>query len=93
MSGLHANQIHELAFAYEIKTFLPSFLRLFHLLKDYKMLNEKYLLEFLKYVGQDLPELFNRLQQLANEVIDLESKKKQSIDALAQLTDKLSLVS
>ena len=72
---------------------LPSFLRLFHLLKDYKMLNEKYLLEFLKYVGQDLPELFNRLQQLANEVIDLESKKKQSTDVLAQLTDKLSLVS
>jgi hypothetical protein len=85
------NQLHELAFAYsEIKTFLPSFLKLFHLLKDRKMLNEKYLLEFLKYVGQDIPELTYRLQQLANEVIDLESKKRQSIDALAQLSDTLS---
>ena len=85
------NQLHELAFAYsEIKNFLPSFLKLFHLLKDCKMLNEKYLLEFLKYAGQDLPELTYRMQQLANEVIDLESKKKQSIDALAQLSDTLS---
>jgi hypothetical protein len=85
------NQLHELAFVYsEIKNFLPSFLKLFHLLKDCKMLNEKYLLEFLKYAGQDLPELTYRMQQLANEVIDLESKKKQSIDALAQLSDTLS---
>ena len=85
------NQLHELAFAYsEIKNFLPSFLKLFHLLKDCKILNEKYLLEFLKYAGQDLPELTYRMQQLANEVIDLESKKKQSIDALAQLSDTLS---
>ena len=30
------------------------------------------------------------MRQLANEVIDLESKKKQSIDALAQLSDTLS---
>jgi hypothetical protein len=85
------NQLHELAFVYsEIKTFLPSFLKLFHLLRDRKMLNEKYLLEFLKYAGQDIPELTYRLQQLANEVIDLESKKRQSIDALAQFSDTLS---
>ena len=85
------NQLHELAFAYsEINTFLPAFLRLFHLLKDRKMLNEKYLLEFLKYAGQVIPELTYRLQQLANEVIDLESKKKLSIDALTQLEDTLS---
>jgi hypothetical protein len=30
-----------------------------------------------------------RIQQLANEVIDLESKKKQSIDELVQLGDTL----
>jgi hypothetical protein len=85
------NQLHELAFAYsEIKTFLPSFLKLFHLLKDCKMLNEKYLLEFLKYAGQDIPELTYRLQQLANEIIDLESKKRQSIDELTQASDTLS---
>ena len=51
---------------------------------------EESLSNFLKYAGHDLPELTYRMQQLANEVIDLESKKKLSIDALAQLTDTLS---
>lgn len=54
------------------------------------MLNEESLSNFLKYAGHDLPELTYRMQQLANEVIDLESKKKQSIDVLAQLSDTLS---
>ena len=54
------------------------------------MLNEEYLSNFLKYAGYDLPELTNITQQLASEVIDLESKKKQSIDALTQLSDMLS---
>jgi hypothetical protein len=84
------NQLHDLAFAYgEIKNFLPSFLKLFHSLKEYGMLNEEYLIGFLKYAGHDLPELTYRIQQLANEVIDLESKKKKSIDELAQLGDTL----
>ncbi|HEX7818706.1 MAG TPA: hypothetical protein VF419_04960 [Nitrososphaeraceae archaeon] len=84
------NQLHDLAFVYgEIKNFLPSFLKLFHSLKEYGMLNEEYLIGFLKYAGHDLPELTYRIQQLANEVIDLESKKKKSIDELAQLGDTL----
>lgn len=53
------------------------------------MLNEESLFNFLKYTGHDLPELTYKIQQLANEVIDLESKKKQSIDELAQLGDTL----
>ena len=83
--------LHEFAFVYgNIKNFLPSFLKLFQSLKEFGMLNEESLSNFLKYAGQDLPELTYRMQQLANEVIDLESKKKQSIDALAQLSDTLS---
>jgi hypothetical protein len=54
------------------------------------MLNEEYLSSFLKYAGYDLPELTYRLQQPANEVIDLESKKRKSIDTLVQLDDTLS---
>jgi hypothetical protein len=85
------NDLHELAFVYnEIKTFLPSFLKLFHCLKERRMLNEEFLSNFLKYTGHDMPELIYRLQQLANEVIDLESKKRQSIDTLVQLDDTLS---
>jgi hypothetical protein len=74
------NQLYELAFVYsEIKNFLPSFMKLYRCLKERKMLNEEYLINFLKYAGHDLPELTYRLQQLANKVIDLESKKRQSI--------------
>ncbi len=52
------NQLHDLAFAYgEIKNFLPSFLKLFHSLKELGMLNEDSLSSFLKYAGHDLPEL------------------------------------
>jgi hypothetical protein len=84
------NQTHDLAFAYsEIKNFLPSFMKLFRTLKEHKMLNEEYLFNLLKYAGQDIPELTYRLRQLANEVIDLESKKRQSVDALIQLDDTL----
>jgi hypothetical protein len=85
------NQQYELALVYgKIKNILPSFLKLFQSLKEFGMLNEESLSNFLKYAGHDLPELTYRMQQLANEVIDLESKKKQSIDALAQLSDTLN---
>ena len=85
------NDLHELAFVYgKIKNFLPSFLKLFQALKEFGMLNEESLSNFLRYAGHDLPELTYRVQQLTNEVIDLESKKKLSIDALAQVTDTLS---
>jgi hypothetical protein len=71
------NQLHELAFVYsEIKNFLPSFMKLYRCLKEGKMLNEEYLISFLKYAGHDMPELTYRLQQLANEVIDLRIKEK-----------------
>ena len=41
------NDLHELAFMYnEIKTFLPSFLKLFHCLKESRMLDEKISLNF-----------------------------------------------
>ena len=85
------NQQYELALVYgKIKNILPSFLKLFQSLKEFGMLNEESLSNFLKYAGHDLPELTYRMQQLANEVMDLESKKKLSIDALAQLSDTLS---
>jgi hypothetical protein len=85
------NQLHDLAFVYsEIKNFLPLFMKLYRCLKERKMLNEDYLISFLNYAGHDLPELTYRIQQLANEVVDLESKKKQSIAALIQLDDTLS---
>ena len=86
------NDMHELAFVYdEIKTFLPSFLKLFHCLKNNKMLGEKYISDILKYVGNDLPRLTDRLQCLSNDVINLEDKKRNLMNELilwnAQLFD------
>ena len=86
------NDLHELAFVYnEIKTFLPSFLKLFHCLKNNKMLGEKHIINVLKYVGNDLPQLTDRIQCLSNDVINLEDKKRNLLDKLilwnAQLFD------
>jgi hypothetical protein len=85
-------QLHELAFVYdEIKTLLPSFLKLFHCLKKNKMLGEKYISDVLRYVGNDLPQLTDRIQCLSNDVINLEDKKRNLLDKVivwsAQLSD------
>ena len=86
------NDLHELAFVYnEIKTFLPSFLKLFHCLKERRMLDEKHISNVLRYVGNDLPQLTDRVQCLRNDVINLEDKKRNLINKLilwnAQLCD------
>jgi hypothetical protein len=86
------NELHELAFVYdEIKTFLPSFLKLFHCLKNNKMLSEKHIFNVLKYVGDDLPQLTDRVQCLRNDVINLEDKERNLLNKLvlwnAQLSD------
>ena len=86
------NDLHELALAYnEIRAYLPSFLKLFHYLKERRMLDEKHIFNILKYVGDDLPELTDRVQCLRNDVINLEDKKRNVMNQLiiwnAQLSD------
>ena len=55
------------------------------------MLNEKHIFEILKYLGDDLPKLTDRVQSLRNDVIDLEDKKRNLINTViiwnAQLSD------
>jgi hypothetical protein len=86
------NDLHELAFVYnEIKTFLPSFLKLSHCLKENRMLDEKHISNVLRYVGNDLPQLTDRIQCLTNDVINLEGQKSNLMNKLilwnAQLSD------
>jgi hypothetical protein len=77
------NDLSELAFVYnEIKAYLPSFLQLFRCLKKSKMLSEKQISNILKYIGDDLPELTDRIHFLRNDIINLEDKKR---DAISQL--------
>ncbi|MPZ06951.1 MAG: hypothetical protein GEU26_11150 [Nitrososphaeraceae archaeon] len=83
---------HELAVVYnEVKAFLPSFLKLFHCLKERRVLDEKHIFKFLRYANYDLSDLMNRVQCLTNDVINLEGQKRNLLDKLilwnAQLSD------
>jgi hypothetical protein len=71
------NQLHELAFLFnEIKIYLPSFIKLFNLLKRNKLLGKERISKFLKYAEHDLPFLENKTQNLTSDVIDPKWKKK-----------------
>jgi transposase len=86
------NQLHELGFLFnEIKYYLPSFIKLFNLLKCNKMLGDAYISKFLKYANYDLPSLENKIQNLTGDVIELEWKKRDLNNTIilwkAQLSD------
>jgi hypothetical protein len=71
------NQLHELRFLFnKIKYYLPSFIKLFNLLKRNKMLGDGYISKFLRYANYDLPTLESKIQKLTGDVIELEWKKK-----------------
>jgi hypothetical protein len=77
------NDLYELSFVYnEIKAYLPSFLQLFRCLKKSKMLSEQQISNILKYVGDDLPELMDRVHCLRNDIVNLEDKKRDAINQL-----------
>jgi hypothetical protein len=86
------NDLHELTLVYnEVKAFLPSFLQLFRCLKKTKTLSEKQISNILKHIGDDLPQLADRIHFLRNDIINLEDKKRDAINQLiiwhAQLED------
>jgi hypothetical protein len=85
------NDHYDLVFVYaEIKNYLPSFMKLFRLLRQSKMLSEDHILRFIKYSGHDLPLLENKFQKLSGDVIDLQWKKRQYQDELAILGSAIS---
>lgn len=85
------NELDELACIYpEIKAHLDLFLRLFHLMKKNKIINQKDIKKVLKYAIDDLPCLENKFRSLANTVLDLEIKKKE---LSAQLLDLRHVIS
>ena len=86
------NGLYDLAFVYnEIKAYLPSFLKLFHCLKERRMLNENQISKLIRYANYDLSDLANRVQCLSNEIINLEGQKRNSMNKVilwnAQLSD------
>ena len=86
------NQLHELGFLFnEIKNYLPSFIKLFNLLKRNKMLGDGYILKFVRYADYNLPFLEDKIQKLTGDVIELEWKKRDLYNTItlwnAQLHD------
>lgn len=86
------SQLDELALIYhEIKSHLTLFLRLFHIMKRNRLINEKDIQNALRYAADDLPSLEDRIYKLTNYVMDLESKKRELEDTItlwkAQLSD------
>jgi transposase len=78
------NQLDELALVYlEIKSHLDLFMRLFHIMKKNRLINEKNIKTVLKYAA-GLPSLENKFRGLANTILDLEIKKRE---LSAQLVD------
>jgi hypothetical protein len=85
------NQLHELEFLfYEIRNYLPSFIKLFKLLKRNKMLGDGYISKFLRYANYDLPSLENKFQKLTGDVIELEWKKKDLNNTITLLNAQIS---
>jgi hypothetical protein len=85
------NQLDGLACVYlEIRDHIDLFLRLFHIMKKNKLIDQKDIKTVLKY-AHDLPSLENKFYDLANIVLDLEIKKKELKDTImlqnAQLFD------
>jgi hypothetical protein len=81
--SLALNDLPELAFVYnEIKAYLPSFLKLFHCLKQRRMLSEKHISDIVEYAGYEFPQLTDRIQFLTNSLIHLESQKRNLMDKI-----------
>ena len=85
------NQLDELALVYyEIRNDLDLFLKLFHVMKKNKLINQKDIQTVLRYAAFDLPALENRCQQLSSDVLELQSRKKQLGDEVATQCSSIS---
>lgn len=84
-------ELDELALVYyEIKNHLTLFLRLFHIMKKNKLINQKDIQTVLRHAAFYIPSLENKIQRLTSNSIDLEWKKKQSRDEVAILSSSIS---
>src|SRR6188472_3644138 len=68
----------------EIKRYLTSFLKLFKLMKQQKMMSEHHVVDALKF-GKELPRLKDQFQLLVEEINNLEYKKNSLRAVLSAL--------
>jgi hypothetical protein len=73
----------------EIRHYLPSFLNLFKLMKQQKMMSEQNVVDALKF-GKQLPHLKDQFQLLVEEINSLEYKRNSLRTALSALQNQIS---
>jgi transcriptional regulator with XRE-family HTH domain len=73
----------------EIRRYLPSFLKLFKIMKQQKMMSEQYVVEALKF-GKELPQLKDQFQLLVEEINSFEYKKNNAKTVLSALQNQIS---
>ena len=85
LQGLYQlNQLYK-----EIRRYLPSFLKLFSIMKQQKMMNEQDVVDALKF-GKELPQLKEQFQLLVEEINSLEYKRNSLRAALSALQNQIS---
>jgi chromosome segregation ATPase len=83
-------RLYQLNMAYkEIRCYLPSFLNLFKLMKQEKMMSEQDVVDALKF-GKELPHLKEQFLLLVEEINSLEYKKNNSKTVLSALQNQIS---
>jgi hypothetical protein len=84
LEGLYQlNQVYK-----EIRRYLPSFLKLFSMMKQEKMMSEKDVVDALKF-GKELPHLKDQFQFLIEEIERLEYKRNSLRTALSALQNQI----
>ena len=82
--------LYQLHMAYkEIKRYLPSFLKLFKLMKQQRIMSEQDVVDALKF-GKQLPYLKDQFQILVEEINSLEYKRNGLRAALSVLQNQIS---
>jgi DnaJ-domain-containing protein 1 len=82
--------LYQLNQAYkEIKRYLPSFLKLFKLMKQQRIMSEQDVVDALKF-GKELPQLKDQFLLLVEEIDNLEYKKNNSKTVLSALQNQIS---
>jgi hypothetical protein len=73
----------------EIKHYLPSFLKLFKIMKHQKMMSEHHVVDALRF-GKELPQLKDQFELLVEEINNLEYKKNSLRAVLSALQSQIS---
>jgi hypothetical protein len=82
-------RLYQLTLVYqETRRYLPSFLKLFRIMKEQKMMSEQDIINALKH-SKELQSFETRVQQLIVEIQTLENKKKESTEYLSALLNQI----